>query len=248
MQSTKKSNQMEPAFVSLTCPSNRRNIIAVYILWNNKLDLKYVGATSNLQRRVLNHRNGYSSNKRLQEHMREHGMDSFSILAYPLDDIDVAYEVERKLIDKLDTRNPAKGYNLAAGGKGGSWGISPSEETRELHRINSSMHRHTDESKALMSRIQQKIKRMGKDNPMYGRTHTPETREKIRRAHIGRTHSAATKAKMSLIRTGKTLSEETKRKISQANAGRVLSEETKRKISEGLKAMYQKKRDNASNS
>ena len=56
--------------------------------------------------------------------------------------------------------------------------------------------------------------------PMRGRSHTEETRKKMRDNHVGR--------------TGQKCTEETKRKISQAQIGRVLSEECKQHIREGM--------------
>ena len=58
----------------------------------------------------------------------------------------------------------------------------------------------------------------GKNNPMYGKHHSEET-----------------KKKMSEARKGRKLSEETKRKLSEALKGRKCSEETKRKMSEAKK-------------
>lgn len=49
--------------------------------------------------------------------------------------------------------------------------------------------RHTEESKAKMSQSLKGTK-IGKDNPFYGKTHSPEVLEKMRLAHIGRKQSA----------------------------------------------------------
>jgi len=102
----------------------------------------------------------------------------------------------------------------------------------------------------------------GEGNGMYGKTHSIETREKLRQAKLGTTLSEETKLKMSISRkkrTGNKHSEETKLKMSNIRKGRIRiisdeehkrrsagasrgnknrptpSEETKSKIGEGQK-------------
>lgn len=57
--------------------------------------------------------------------------------------------------------------------------------------------RHTEESKAKMSQSLKGTK-IGKDNPFYGKTHSPEVLEKMRLAHIGRKASEQTRKNMSI--------------------------------------------------
>ena len=71
----------------------------------------------------------------------------------------------------------------------------------------------------------------GKDNPLFGRDCSEETKAKIAVANSGKKRSEEAKTKMSIAQTGKTLSEEHKAKISASEKGRVVSEETKAKIS-----------------
>lgn len=58
---------------------------------------------------------------------------------------------------------------------------------------------------------------------MHTTPHTPETRQKIREAHLGRHYSLATEFKKGQVapRTGVTLSAETKRRISEAKKGQI---------------------------
>lgn len=65
----------------------------------------------------------------------------------------------------------------------------------------------------------------GKDNPMYGKHHTPETRAKMSESRSGENHP--------LYGTHHT--EETKAKISKAHKGKVITEEHRAKLSEALK-------------
>lgn len=59
----------------------------------------------------------------------------------------------------------------------------------------------------------------GEKNPMYGRSHSEETKQKISEAAQGREHTEETKQKMSEAHKGKTFSEEHKQKIAEAMTG-----------------------------
>lgn len=78
----------------------------------------------------------------------------------------------------------------------------------------------------------------GKNNPMYGKKHSEETRKKISEAHKGRKLSEEQKAKLSEIEKGegnpmygKRHSEETKAKMREKRKGTTHSKETKIKLS-----------------
>lgn len=91
-------------------------------------------------------------------------------------------------------------------------------------------YKRTNEHRKLMSKIlkgrkitwNEKIRQAnsGKNNPMFGKHHSEETRNKIRYALQGRISPTL----------GKHYSEETRIKISLANKGRRRTEETRRKI------------------
>ena len=82
---------------------------------------------------------------------------------------------------------------------------------------------HSLEAKEIIS---EKLKEWHKhnDNPFLNKTHTEETRKKMRDNH----------ARPML---GKKMSEETKRKCSIANKGKVRTEETKKRMSESKKGL-----------
>ena len=95
----------------------------------------------------------------------------------------------------------------------------------------------------------------GEKNPMFGKHHSLETREKISKsrmgkslppfteehkrkigeAHKGRIVTEETREKLRIINTGKHPSEETKKKLSEANKGKVVSKETREKLSVAAK-------------
>ena len=56
-------------------------------------------------------------------------------------------------------------------------------------------------------------------NPMFGKKHTQEAIEKIRKSSVGRKHSTETKKKISNAHKGKVYTKETRRKMSEAKKG-----------------------------
>ena len=72
---------------------------------------------------------------------------------------------------------------------------------------------------------------------------SPETKEKMRQAHLGKKHSEEHKRKIGKALKGKklvTFSEEHRKNISKAHKGKRLSEETKRRLSEAQKRIGNK--------
>ena len=98
----------------------------------------------------------------------------------------------------------------------------------------------------------------GKNNPMYGKKHSLETRIKNSTSRKGQHagekhplygvgHSQETKEKIKQARKNNICSEETKKKMSEShfgqtpwNKGKTMSEETRRKMSERAKARWTK--------
>lgn len=71
----------------------------------------------------------------------------------------------------------------------------------------------------------------GEDNPMFGKSHSQESKDKIRNTRATREYSA--------YWTGKNLSEDTKKKLSLSAIGRKPSEETRQKMSTTRLGMIQ---------
>ena len=93
------------------------------------------------------------------------------------------------------------------------------------------------------------IRHSGKNNPMYGKKHSPETIQKLKEKHhrlsgkdhscYGKHHTEETRRKMSVSQSGKNNgmygkhhTEEAKQKISTFRLTYIISEETKKKMSE----------------
>ena len=96
--------------------------------------------------------------------------------------------------------------------------LSKSHEGREYFPA-------SPETRAKMSKS-----RMGNQNAK-GHIHSPETREKLRKANTGRILSADARAKISKASKGHIVSDETRKKIGLASKGRIPSVETRTKMS-----------------
>ncbi len=86
--------------------------------------------------------------------------------------------------------------------------------------------KHSSESRRLRSE-----KLRGKNNPMFGKTPSDDTIEKIRNATRGRVVSTETREKLSVANRGKVRTEEMKEHLRIVNTGKVMSNETRLKMS-----------------
>lgn len=130
----------------------------VYVHINKINGKRYYGITSE---KIPEKRwkKGYYHNKHFQSAIMKYGWDNFEhiIIAQGLSRTE-AEQKEAELIREYETINPENGYNLTTGG---GLGVT----------------RHSEKSKKLMSKHTS-----GALNPMYGKHHSDETREKIRKA------------------------------------------------------------------
>lgn len=72
----------------------------------------------------------------------------------------------------------------------------------------------------MTERKRKRPRNVGKDNPMYGKTHTPEALAKISAASAGRCHTDETKRKLSLLHKGIQFTPEHCAKISTSKKGK----------------------------
>lgn len=130
----------------------------VYLHLNKQNGKKYYGITSE-EKPEIRWKKGYSHNKHFSSAINKYGWDGFFhiIIEKNLSKKE-AEEIEQKLILKDKTNNPLYGYNLTSGGGLG-------------------VVRHSEKSKKLMSEHTK-----GVLNPMYGKQHSKETKEKISKA------------------------------------------------------------------
>ena len=190
---------------------------AVYVIWCMPTEKFYVGVTR--QKKVYT---------RIREHKRGKQFVDIELQKAGWENCDwwvVQENVPANLISDCEQRWVAffdcvypKGYNKTCGG---------------ISKIIV-----TDETRAKISKAALERDMSGENNPMYGKTHSPETRAKISETRKAENLSDETRAKLSAAQKGKTLSAETRAKISEANKGeknhfygKRHTEETKAKIS-----------------
>lgn len=85
---------------------------------------------------------------------------------------------EKIYIKKFDARNPEIGYNISVGGASGM-----------------TNRNHSFDSKIKISKSRKGLY-AGKRNPMFGKEHSEESKERNRQSHLGKTASIETKNKM----------------------------------------------------
>ena len=165
----------------------------IYRITNIKNDKNYIGLTKNtIEGRFDEHKkSGYD----LHEAMISLGTHNFSIEEIDsVETIEEATALEKFYVEKYDSFD--NGYNMNKGGSG--------------------LFIHSDETKKKMS---DNNHRRGKDrsgdlNPMFGRKHSAEAIEKMRRNRRGKT------AGINHPLYGKKHSDETKKKMSEKATGR----------------------------
>jgi hypothetical protein len=122
------------------------------------------------------------------------------------------------------------GYNSTKGGDD-----NPMKYKENSIKVSGKKHpmygkTHSDESKAKMSAA-----RRGKNNPLYGKHHSKKTKEKISQANIGKIRSEEMRRHMSEIMyiiapfRNKKHTEESKRKNARAHIGKKWSNSTRKK-------------------
>ena len=158
--------------------------------------------------------NGYKQNKVFWKAIQKYGWKSFTheVLETNLTE-EEAYQKEQYYIAEYNTYVP-NGYNLSLGGESGSFG-----------------YRHTEETK-------KRIGEISKVKGFKGHTHTEESKEKNRLAHIGKKnpHNDEWRIKVSQSNKGKKRTEEAKIKMRNAKLGTQWPEERKLQYSREQKA------------
>lgn len=201
-------------------------MIGIYGIKNKVNGKIYVGQSSNVKARLYNHKSALKHDMHMNDHLQKawnkYGEFNFNFfIIEELDSIDKLNEKEIFWIDKYNANNREYGYNRCEGG-GGSRG-----------------YKHTEE--ALL-----KIKEAstGSNHPFYGKKHSFESIEQMRKSKIGKKMDEETKRKIGESEKGekhhyygKNRDEEVKRKISNKLKGRKLPEDTKNKMSESKKGI-----------
>jgi len=163
----------------------------IYCVTNLINGKQYVGQT-----RV--NRNKVGHGLALKDAYRKYGKEQFSYAKVCTDihNQEKLNYLERFWISAYDTMAP-NGYNIERGGTGKG---EVSAETREKLKI-----ANVGKKVSLETKLKISLANRGAKNSFYGKTHTPETRAKIKLGHVGRVYGPS--------------SEETKEKLRQSKLG-----------------------------
>lgn len=134
------------------------NIYTVYMHINKINGKKYIGITQQNVKKRWQNGYGYINNPHFYLAIKKYGWGNFyHIILFDNLYAEQAYVIEAELIRKYKTQDDNYGYNNCVGGDKGALGCTWSDEAR--HKFSQS--------------------RKGKDNPMYGKHHTFEARQKM---------------------------------------------------------------------
>lgn len=225
---------------------NDCRISGIYEIFNAVNGKRYIGQSSDLQKREKEHcyklQIKKHSNPHLQRAYLEYGSDKFlfrMIEEVPIKLLD-SHEIAWIAFYKTDQQE--SGYNLSRGGEMNYRGKHHSEATRRKISESNKGHKHSPETikKIIESRKWYSHSEKTKRNIAESWKHNTVAQEALRRsreARKGRPLSPEHRHKLSLAHIGIYPSEETKRKFSKVFKGHPVSAETRRKISVGHKGI-----------
>lgn len=188
------------------------NIACVYWIENIINGKKYVGSTTNYNKRCIKHRcelkSGYHHNKNLQKEYDEYGANAFKYTILQKcssekelrdkeqDYIDQLIEKgEAYNISELSTSPSLPGSKNAMYGKVGYWKDKKMPEKARKNMSKGAKNKiFTKEHRENMSKSR-KGKRTGKNNPMYGYEWSEEQLKRLKEASTGKSQSYEDKAK-----------------------------------------------------
>ena len=158
----------------------------------------YIGKTKNLPHaRLVNHiwtsTNRQNTSIKLQNAIRKHSPEAFTIeileVVHTEQDLNAR---EIFWIKELNARDSNIGYNICAGGEGGSGGPHfaghrHSAATRQNMSINRTGTKNANYGNRWKRTPDMKYPSLvGKNNPMYGKHQSEEAKEKSRQKHLGK--------------------------------------------------------------
>jgi group I intron endonuclease len=156
----------------------------IYKVTNTINDKCYIGYTENPEARWVSHKKGAGS-KRLHDAMKHYGKDKFIFEVIAEDSVDN----ENNYIVEHNAMHP-NGYNLTEGGglppnkKGQSYediygnGAEDQKKKRRQKQLDAGGYGPKEHTLETRQKISNAL--AGKNNPMYGRKHSEETKAKMR--------------------------------------------------------------------
>lgn len=189
-------------------PTSFEETIYTIYLHRNKINNKvYIGQTRlQPEKRWGTQGQGYKKQPYFWSAIQKYGWDNFEhdILAYVLNQEDADKE-EQYWIQFFNSNNADFGYNLTIGGQG-----SRKLSSDNLARKKKAIADYWASDKGKIQAKKHSLEVMGKNNPMYGKHHTEESKRKISESVTG----------MKNPNYGKHFTDEHKAKISESNKGK----------------------------
>lgn len=191
----------------------RLKVCGIYAIRNTITGKHYVGSSSSIRDRWYQHRCDLRFNRHhsrmLQRAWNKYGENAFELLTIEVCERGELFERETFHLDRLESANPAKGYNTLP--KPGS-GLG---------------YKHTDEARLRMSASHRKIpreKRLEFCRSFVGRKHTPETLAKMAETARLRWGKPGERERQAERFRGKPRSDEDRRKMREGIARRQASQ------------------------
>lgn len=192
-----------------------RGQCCVYMLRNTQNEMKYVGVSWSLRRRIKDHKKISGPTKSyIRNAINQYGIEAFELSILFTGERRECLEAEKRFIEEHGCLTPA-GYNICGGGEGpvaaltGERNYWYGKKFSEEHRAKISAANRGQKRDPEMGRKLSKLFKGQKKPPEYG--------EAIRQRMLGRKLTEEHKAAMSRALKGRKLAPEHVEKIRQAN-------------------------------
>ena len=180
----------------------KEKISGIYCIENAINNKKYIGQSSNIYYRWRKHKGELNRNVHVNSHLQnswnKYGQDNFKFYILEKCTLDELDDKEIYYIDYYNTIDDRYGYNMKTGGQ--NHGIEYSDELKNKLSIsvkasyeNSDLRkRRSDGTKQYWSDPKNKERILGKNNVMYGKKHSEESKRKmseVKKSHHNESHN-----------------------------------------------------------